>query len=653
MAQPTQIVPKWQFPHVMTVINDYTTVTEETTSASDDSVKYLAVFRSPKGIDNVLVKKTDYSDFVNTFGSGSFKEYGQPLLMPMAELKSGNASVWCMRVMPEGARYAHSILSLYYKADVAAKKFRIKFKAKSLSGASAITSKSDLYSKGMMLDGSVQEGDEYIDAEGYTQVPFITFRTAGRGKYGNNCRWRVARNLDYEKDYNIKIYTFESLTTESGLSTNGTYVGSICTSTKYKETTLINDVVDEADAGTVQMDVQVYEDNMENVYDAYVKFLNEVAVANPTLTIEVPDLDEFDPLFGQRVGKYVADPFISFTSELTDDVDKDAPGYDAGNYTTDKIISVDAVTGISLKGGEDGEFDNSDQNARDTAIEKCYVNAFSGTYDKLILSKERIPVTLFLDANYPYNAKRSLVDLALVRFGARVVTDCGVLPSFSEANLTTMESDYAAFASYAVSKETQWYQIKDPITNKKIPVTVTYLWAQKYANHVKENGFHVPFVKTAAQLSGHVKNSLQPPVELYEDELRNRLAEGRFNYFESVSENVFQRGIQNTSQKATSDLLEENNVATLFVLKGILEYDAYQRTYNFSNAEDRERFKDYEKSKFANWVGRIVQSFDIDFEMSEWESQRSILHCYVKIQFRPLSKRTIIEIDINKRDYTA
>ena len=39
--------------------------------------------------------------------------------------------------------------------------------------------------------------------------------------------------------------------------------------------------------------------------------------------------------------------------------------------------------------------------------------------------------------------------------------------------------------------------------------------------------------------------------------------------------------------------------------------------------------------------------------MNAWEAERSIMHCYVAIQFRTLNKRTIIEIDVNKRDFTA
>ena len=127
----------------------------------------------------------------------------------------------------------------------------------------------------------------------------------------------------------------------------------------------------------------------------------------------------------------------------------------------------------------------------------------------------------------------------------------------------------------------------------------------------------------------------------------------RFNYFEAVGENRFLRSCQNTAQMGNSDLMEESNMAVLYELKHILEVDARERLYNFANADDRKRFTDYETAKFAPWVGRKLFSFDIIFDMNEWEAERSILHCYVAIQFRTLAKRTIIEIDVNKRDFTA
>ena len=91
----------------------------------------------------------------------------------------------------------------------------------------------------------------------------------------------------------------------------------------------------------------------------------------------------------------------------------------------------------------------------------------------------------------------------------------------------------------------------------------------------------------------------------------------------------------------------------LLWIKRNIEIDCQKNLYNFANIDDREAFTEYEKAKYADLSGTEVSSFDIYFDMNEWESERSILHCYVSVQFRNINKRTIIEIDVNKRDFLS
>ena len=135
MPQLTQIVPKFSFPYVETVINDNTLVDNSTdTSNIDPTVKYIFAFTSSKGEDNVFINKRSVSSFKSTYGDSNYKKYGQPLMMPLAVLNRNNTSVWCMRVMPDNATYANTMIALGYKADAeeaypdepSKRKFRIK-----------------------------------------------------------------------------------------------------------------------------------------------------------------------------------------------------------------------------------------------------------------------------------------------------------------------------------------------------------------------------------------------------------------------------------------------------------------------------------------------------------------------------------------------
>ena len=91
----------------------------------------------------------------------------------------------------------------------------------------------------------------------------------------------------------------------------------------------------------------------------------------------------------------------------------------------------------------------------------------------------------------------------------------------------------------------------------------------------------------------------------------------------------------------------------LMWLKRNIENDCLNNLYNFANAAERQAFTTVETAKYENLIGKELYSLSIRFDMNEWEAERSILHCYVELQFRTINKRAIVEIDVNKRDFTA
>ena len=245
MAQTVQIVPKYSFPYVETIINNNSIVDDTIDTGVDAVTKlpFIAVFAGPKGPDNKLINIDSLQSYKDTFGQSNYKLYGQPSMMPEAILSNSNTSVWCMRIMPKDALYANSVLSLWYKPDVDAKKFRIKFTAKSLSPVNAegaidddmveaLSNRDEIVELGAQLDGAAVDG-LYTDSEGYIQVPLAVFTSAGRGKYGNDLRWRISLNTDYEKEYGIKLYTFEIVDTSNASSVIGRYIGSMVTAKPY------------------------------------------------------------------------------------------------------------------------------------------------------------------------------------------------------------------------------------------------------------------------------------------------------------------------------------------------------------------------------------------------------------------------------------
>lgn len=248
MPRDTQIIPQYSFPHEEVIINDNSAKDLDDNNVSVVSYPYICVFASPKGIDGKLVSVSSLKNYRAMFGNTNFKKYGQPHLMPEAILSQPNTTVWAMRVMPEDALYANSVLSMWYKADPDKKVFRIKFTTKSIGLDSnpdideeemkKILSDRDLIidfannTDGVAVDGV------YVDEEGYTQVPLAVFTAIGRGRYGQNIRWRVTPAADYEKETGIKVYNFEILDVENGAMVLDSHISSIVSSAKVKETTL-------------------------------------------------------------------------------------------------------------------------------------------------------------------------------------------------------------------------------------------------------------------------------------------------------------------------------------------------------------------------------------------------------------------------------
>lgn len=709
MAQATQIVPTFSFPYVETVINDYTLVSEDASeSTAETSVTEAYAVIAGKGVDNKWVRKNSKADAIRTFGDSNFKKYGQPYMQALNVLDQPGSSVWMMRVMPENASYSNGIVSIFFKADTkdevpdaSKRKFRIKLASESIA---------DIHTKEDLAKAASDAKYSQADGEGYQQGELMTVKYTGRGTCGDFYSMRMNQAYSYEKEYGIKMYNFEVLTNETGLVKDANYVGALISSLKYgsESTTLIDDVLGDAEVGVAPIDIVCNEDTVEKVYNAYIKFvkewnvdlteeyeqkLDEYAIPDEMMngtkpvteeykekynelknlaylidsTVEssLPDIDEFDPIFGLKVASTSEMlPGIVFPAKLTDDVDTRAPEYDQKMYTSTDIVDFRSVKGLKLAKGGNGYFDSprkvidTDSGSQvqwtyDQELEDAYIKAYDGTFDPRILSPRRIGVTVFFDANYPYEVKKTIVDVAKARNDCRVFLDVNIIESLSASQLKALISDYSIFDDYMVSIDIHNYMVKEYSTNKKCRVTIDYFLSREYVNHVIERGIHIPFVKEDCQLSGYVRETLVPVIEEYDTDIKEQLYNARLNYFECMPENTFRRAVQNTSQKAETDLTEENNAAVLYTLKRGIEEDIQSQIYNFSDEIVRKDFVSVEQAKYAPWTKERVESLEISFATSEYEFKHSILHLYLAVVFRGLTKKCIVEIDINKRQYTS
>lgn len=664
MAQDTQIVPKWNFPHVQSYFNDYTEIStsENIVTPTNTSPHFIAVFTAGEGIDNTFFEVNTADRLRNICGPRDFDKYGQPYSQALATIEpaKGNTVLHAMRVMPEDATYANSYLVAHYKEDVANKKFKIYWDIVNYTGENAPNSDST-YKEKMLT--AIEEKD------GYKGLIVAAVRSSGRGKYGNNYRWRMTSDANYEKEYGIKMYRIQILKAKNGLTSVFTTTGSACYAEITGSTTYINDIIrDNVNTGEIPAIFEMVEDNFNKLYDAYVEFLGKVQTANTGETIRVDDISLFDPFFGKYPNPGVANPYIQvLPTALTEDEknDLDNPdSYKAEDYAPTGVTTVtfDAIQGNNLIGGSDGAFEDTDLDKRSKAIDQCYINAFSGVYDKRILSALRIPAVALFDANYSFEVKKYLAELAVMRNDAMLYLDTGILPSFSDTVVNNLIEDYSIFDTTTImngainvpciSKNLHHYVIRDAETKRKHTVTFVYYIASIFYNHIMSNGLHVPLANVKCQLANHVKDSLAPTVELFEDELREKFTTARFNWCEAAGPNIFRRVCQLTAQTPTSDIIEENNVHTLFELKRDVENECRERLYSFTDAEMRASLAEYIQAQHRSWIGSKLESLKIVFKQNQWEGERSIIHGYIEVVFRGLVKRITLEFDINKRDYS-
>lgn len=632
MPRAGQIVPEYLTPHVKTYINDNSLFNDSAAIPSEDGVRLLCVFASAKGEDGVVKAMTSVSDYLEEYGTPNFNLYGQPCYMPYAALSSGNAKCYCMRVMPETATYANVVISAHTKveenATTGAKEFKVKFVATPVTN---VTDKSTMLLQMQNLETLPPD----VTSTGYNVFPLFAVSAKGRGQYGNALHIRLVSDSLMNSDNDFMNYIFEVLD-----SSNGTLVvkehhrGSFDYNAVVEYTSLfMDDAVNDPTNGSSKIDFVTYTEGFTALYDAYAAFITE---ANGTAT----PYNSVDLFTGYNKNGSVM------------------TGYVVDNTAAD-FAALDSTIGVVLSGGDDSTFaanytstmvDGAATPTRQEAIDAAYIKAFNGDYDHDIRSKRCTPCELILDANYSEEVKLKLAEMALDRYDARCVIDAGLLTTTTAAVNWVTKLNIKAVDNFIISKECQHYKIRDPFTGRAIPVTATYYLAENLPTHYKTFGNHVPFVGSGyAQLTNHIRNSLKPAIDADNLEVKEALYTNHCNFFECISEDNYVRGVQTTSQSVMSDLSEENNVAVLLEMKRMLEEFVAARLYNFAEAEDRIRFTEDATRMFSDYRGSKVYSYEVYFDMNAFEQQRSILHCYLAVQFRTIAKRGIIEIDINKR----
>lgn len=321
MPQTAQIIPYYSQPHVHTVINDNTFYSEDVAAFSVEEKPYstLVVTGADKGIDNKLIKLTDYTTKMQLFGKSNFAKYGQSSLQADVLLMNQYTNVWFMRVLPDNARYANLIVLAKYRVGeildannqpTGKKRLEVKFDtAYTLPPAvaeGAIDERAiEAYARSLQTDTA-------DPLTGYKVLPLFYVRSTGRGRYGNQYSLRLTRDYNFEYDYGVKTYGFGVIENDVATVAKNYFVGSLVNTTKYSYSTLIDDVLNKFPAGTTPIMIKTFEESIIKLHETYVdivktngNYLRTAGTSADDLA-ELRDaqsvtLDVFDPIFGYKL----------------------------------------------------------------------------------------------------------------------------------------------------------------------------------------------------------------------------------------------------------------------------------------------------------------------------------------------------------------
>lgn len=619
MPRNHQIVPNYLHPHIETYLNDNTEFHEEV-APPIEPVRLLSFIVSSEGRDGVFLPFDTEPEARAEFGVPNFKLHGQPIYNAYEALKTQQARVNIMRIMPDDAAYANVVIIAKVKVDntTGTAKMITKFTAASIAGLKDL---SDFSTQVELLEKTDTQSD------GFKHIPVAAFHVAGRGAYGNNFRIRLTRSPEEDREYKYSFFRVEVLKNQGTLLRKEVHIGATHFDAHEGDNSLyMEDRVNDTQFGSKIIKMQLIESNIKQLFDMYKK---EV-VADTKLTEE-----NFDIFFG--------------LDKLADE-----EGTKIKNYEFDTegegAISLTQVEGIPMVSGDDGKFayDEAKLQERATAIKDGYIAAMTGKTSKVVFSKARMPIDIILDAAYEKDVKKALAALIMKRKDAYGYLDAGIIRSTEDALQWAKEMQ--TLGDLYFSKEFQHGEIRDSYTGKRIPMTTTWFLASRLPIHIKIQGRHIPFQgQLHARVTGYLRNTILPVIDMDDKDLKEQFYTMKCNYYESIAENTVIRGTQGTSQNKWSDLSEENNVLVTLDIKRNIERLVASKIYNFAEAEDRARFTEEARRMIAPYKGVQCRDADVYFDMNKWEEERSILHCYLWIIFRTLAKRGIIEIDINKR----
>nr|DAG58181.1 MAG TPA: tail sheath protein [Caudoviricetes sp.] len=453
------------------------------------------------------------------------------------------------------------------------------------------------------LDEVVEEATKSFVQDDETQTftyPITVIVDNGRGE--STKRFNITPQYQISKTQNFMLYKFKYLGSED-LDAESVYF-SVVPGVMYLNKSMAIEMA------CTEM-LQCRAKSIEKSIDA---FYNKVAEITG---FDLDELHKYDLLFGKD-NKGNAVQGISYD---------------------DNGIDLSAEIGFGLESGSNGAF--GDTPILTDEYEKALKDVFDGTFDEDIYNLDLYKIDACVDANYPYEVKKAIYELAKFRKDFYFFGDLGLeVETFSDAQNKMYEMPRDKFTGWYG----QSYQILNPFTKRNIDVTIGYSIARMVIPHLV-NRTHTPYcgilfnwtIPEAIEGTINFTPKITPAVN------QKTLADDlRLNYA-SVLNNVLTLETEFTSQEELTQLSFINNVTAIQKIIKTVRDRCPSFRYSFISTTDLQSYKKEVNRIIATFTGWF-ESLEFVYVQDEIMRANKIFEASLKVKHKDFVQSEILNI---------
>jgi len=588
------------------VIVDQSTFTPETPAVTspDRPRAFIPIF-STKGFG----KDDEIKLFqANTHGT-LVKNYGQPnILTTLAplyyayEFLRGGGDVYIRRIVSKTAAHGHIVIVAkvrFPNEGNNAGKAEVVFENRTLENAT------DLETMITDAEGLLNLNP---DADGFMVYPIAITGINWKGVEGNKFTFRLIPNTSLDKQIDQKAYTLE---TRESPSASPQSIGFTFdeNATLDGQSIYANDIFEEQ-----SMNVFF---NVLSTYNQYIEAIKDY--------IPETELDKPDIFFGRTKDNQPYPDYVILESSV--------------DYT--------ASGGIAMEGGSDGTF-AVDQPNREDAMMDRYVEAFDEIPTQMLENEYKYFIDYVFDFGAPQEVKDAIVAFAQRRKTTKAIIDTGRDNKTVTAIVNARVSGGITYSNEKVVIVGGVATFRDPFTNKKIVMPLSFFEAFSIPNHVNTfEGGARPFAGANYTYDNIIPGTYQPIIYDENSDSAEKLVDNQIN-FAMEDSSGYQGFHQATSLKVRSlGLGERNNVHLLHQMIRSCLLEAKAERWNFLEDADIERYGARIQQRLEIEMAGKVGELSIETARAgNYGDDRNRVNVSITVRFKYINKGTTFTFTI-------